>query len=134
MYRVPLISTLLKKVLSQKTYHNLVDLIFFKKKQLCCLHFYYIGTIEYTSRDAHIGAHSRRSDFEILDEPFYAAYLKKTGIQHPMFDEIIKSQSSDYKEVSEYCKKGYFKKSYQYQSIITSRSLSAKTLAIESEG
>jgi len=24
------------------------------------------GTIEYTSRDAHIGAHSRRSDFEIL--------------------------------------------------------------------
>lgn len=24
------------------------------------------GTIEYTSRDAHIGTHSRRSDFEIL--------------------------------------------------------------------
>ncbi len=24
------------------------------------------GTIEYTSRDAHIGAHSRRSDLEIL--------------------------------------------------------------------
>ena len=54
-----------------------------------------------------------RNDFDILDEPFYASYLKKTGIQHPMFDEIIKSQSSDYKEVSEYCKNGYFKKSYQ---------------------
>ena len=49
-----------------------------------------------------------RNDFDILDEPFYASYLKKTGIQHPMFDEIIKSQSSDYKEVSEYCKNGYF--------------------------
>ena len=60
-----------------------------------------------------------RNDFDILDEPFYASYLKKTGIQHPMFDEIIKSQSSDYKEVSEYCKNGYFKKSYQYQKHMT---------------
>ena len=60
-----------------------------------------------------------RNDFDILDEPFYASYLKKTGIKHPMFDEIIKSQSSDYKEVSEYCKNGYFKKSYQYQKHMT---------------
>ena len=42
-----------------------------------------------------------RSDFEILDEPFYAAYLKKTGIQHPMFDKIISSQLSNYKEVAD---------------------------------
>ena len=41
-----------------------------------------------------------RSDFAILDEPFYAAYLKKTGIQHPMFDKIISSQLSNYKEVA----------------------------------
>ena len=60
-----------------------------------------------------------RNDFDILDEPFYASYLKKTGIHHPMFDKIIKSQSSDYKEVSEYCKNGYFKKSYQYQKHMT---------------
>ena len=60
-----------------------------------------------------------RNDFDIIDEPFYASYLKMTGIKHPMFDEIIKSQSSDYKEVSEYCKNGYFKKSYQYQKHMT---------------
>ena len=42
-----------------------------------------------------------RNDFEILDEPFYAAYLKKTGIQHPMFDKIISSQLSNYKEVAD---------------------------------
>ena len=46
---------------------NKKELYFFSRKNnKCCLHFYYIGTIEYTSRDAHIGAHSRRSDFEIL--------------------------------------------------------------------
>ncbi len=60
-----------------------------------------------------------RNDFDIIDEPFYASYLKMTGIKHPMFDEIIKSQSSDYKEVSEYCKNGYFKRLYQYQKHMT---------------
>ena len=48
-----------------------------------------------------------RNDFDIIDEPFYASYLKMTAIKHPMFDEIIKSQSSDYKEVSEYCKDNF---------------------------
>ena len=68
---------------------------------------------------ARMRSFGSRNDFDILDEPFYASYLKKTGIQHPMFEEIIKSQSSDYKEVSEYCKNGYFKKSYQYQKHMT---------------
>ena len=40
------------------------------QKKWCLLTFSifsnYLGTIEYTSRDAHIGAHSRRSDLEIL--------------------------------------------------------------------
>ena len=60
-----------------------------------------------------------RSDFEILDEPFYAAYLKKTGIQHPMFDEIISSQLSNYKEVADYCINGQINKLYQYQKHMT---------------
>ena len=60
-----------------------------------------------------------RSDFEILDEPFYAAYLKKTGIQHPMSDKIIRSQLSDYKEVSDYCVNGQVNKLYQYQKHMT---------------
>ena len=60
-----------------------------------------------------------RNDFEILDEPFYAAYLKKTGIQHPMFDTIISSQLSNYKEVADYCINGQVDKPYQYQKHMT---------------
>ena len=37
-------------------------------------------------------AFGARPDFDIIDEPFYAAYLHKTGINHPMRDEIIASQ------------------------------------------
>jgi len=34
-----------------------------------------------------------RDDFEIIDEPFYANYLIETGLDHPMREEIILSQS-----------------------------------------
>ena len=40
-----------------------------------------------------------RSDFAVVDEPFYAAYLTLTGLQHPMRDEIIASQPIDPKAV-----------------------------------
>ena len=40
-----------------------------------------------------------RSDFAVVDEPFYAAYLTLTGLQHPMRDEIITSQPTDPKVV-----------------------------------
>jgi hypothetical protein len=36
-----------------------------------------------------------RADFAVVDEPFYAAYLTLTGLQHPMRDEIIASQPTD---------------------------------------
>lgn len=36
-----------------------------------------------------------RPDTVCVDEPFYAAYLKATGLIHPMQDEILASQSSD---------------------------------------
>ncbi len=42
-----------------------------------------------------------RSDFAVVDEPFYAAYLTLTGLQHPMRDEIIASQPTDPQEVIE---------------------------------
>ena len=32
-----------------------------------------------------------RVDTEVLDEPFYSYYLKKTELKHPMFEEIIKT-------------------------------------------
>lgn len=44
-------------------------------------------------------AFGARPDFAVVDEPFYAAYLAKTGLDHPMRDEIIASQSTDPAEV-----------------------------------
>ncbi|MEB8388884.1 HAD family hydrolase [Rhodobacteraceae bacterium KMM 6894] len=36
-----------------------------------------------------------RADFAVVDEPFYAAYLAQTGLDHPMHDEVLASQSQD---------------------------------------
>lgn len=36
-----------------------------------------------------------RKDCAVVDEPFYAAYLSKTGLDHPMRAEIMASQSPD---------------------------------------
>lgn len=36
-----------------------------------------------------------RADCAVVDEPFYVPYLEKTGIDHPMRDEIIASGTSD---------------------------------------
>ena len=39
----------------------------------------------------------------VMDEPFYASYLKATNKQHPLFQEVIKSQESNWKKVIEQC-------------------------------
>jgi hypothetical protein len=41
-----------------------------------------------------------RGDCAVSDEPFYAAYLQRTGIDHPMRDEVIASQSLDPGEIA----------------------------------
>lgn len=41
-----------------------------------------------------------RGDCAVTDEPFYAAYLQRTGIEHPMRNEVIASQSLDCREVA----------------------------------
>ena len=41
-----------------------------------------------------------RGDTAVTDEPFYAAYLQRTGIDHPLRDEVIASQSTDSREVA----------------------------------
>lgn len=41
-----------------------------------------------------------RADFAVVDEPFYAAYLTRTGLDHPMRDDIIASQSADPEKVA----------------------------------
>ena len=42
-----------------------------------------------------------RPDCEVIDEPFYACYLQATGIEHPMRNEVIASQSTDWDQVGD---------------------------------
>lgn len=43
---------------------------------------------------------AQRPDCEVVDEPFYAAYLASTGLDHPMRAEILAAQSHDPDHVS----------------------------------
>ena len=58
---------------------------------------------------------SSREDCEVLDEPFYASYLIKTGLNHPMRAEIIKTQINDPRLVAKNCTTGIIKNDIQYQ-------------------
>ncbi|HEY1962566.1 MAG TPA: hypothetical protein VGG69_09120, partial [Rhizomicrobium sp.] len=40
-----------------------------------------------------------RTDTSVIDEPFYAAYLAATGIDHPLREESLASQSTDWRKV-----------------------------------
>ncbi len=48
-------------------------------------------------------AFGNRADFAAWDEPFYAPYLKRTGIDHPMRDEIIVAHDADPVSVAAKC-------------------------------
>ena len=40
-------------------------------------------------------AFGNRADCAVIDEPFYAAYLAATGLDHPMRAEVLASQTTD---------------------------------------
>lgn len=44
-----------------------------------------------------------RPDFAVWDEPFYAPYLARTGMAHPMRDEILAHHETDERKVAEAC-------------------------------
>ena len=48
---------------------------------------------------AMMRAWENRPDCEVVDEPFYGAYLQRTGLEHPGRDEVIASQPTDPAEV-----------------------------------
>ncbi|MFZ1727096.1 MAG: HAD family hydrolase [Albidovulum sp.] len=48
-------------------------------------------------------AFAARGDCAVRDEPFYAAYLKATGLDHPMAPDIIASQETDPARVARTC-------------------------------
>lgn len=49
-------------------------------------------------------AFAARGDCAVWDEPFYAAYLKATGIDHPMRDEVIAGGEADPARVAAACR------------------------------
>ncbi len=49
---------------------------------------------------AMMRAFENRPDAAVSDEPFYAAYLAETGLDHPMRDEVLASQPTDWRTVA----------------------------------
>jgi hypothetical protein len=50
---------------------------------------------------AMMRAFENRPDCAVVDEPFYAAYLAATGLDHPARDEVLASQPQDWRAVAE---------------------------------
>lgn len=50
---------------------------------------------------AMMRAFENRDDTLVVDEPFYAYYLQKTGLPHPMAEDIIRSQATDWTVVAD---------------------------------
>lgn len=50
---------------------------------------------------AMMRAFENRPDTAVSDEPFYAAYLAQTGLDHPMREEVLASQPTDWREVAQ---------------------------------
>ena len=44
-----------------------------------------------------------RVDTDVFDEPFYAHYLEKTGIDHPGRDLILRSQNTNWNDIVDIC-------------------------------
>jgi len=55
---------------------------------------------------AMMRAWENRADCVVSDEPFYAAYLAATGLEHPMRAEVIASQPTDWEECARFCENG----------------------------
>jgi len=49
---------------------------------------------------AMMRAFGNRADCAVSDEPFYAAYLAATGLDHPLRDDVIASQPTDWRAVA----------------------------------
>lgn len=46
---------------------------------------------------------ANRLDFAVWDEPFYAAYLLATGIDHPMREDVLRQHETDPEVISKSC-------------------------------
>lgn len=48
-------------------------------------------------------AFAARPDFSVMDEPFYGPYLIKTGVDHPMREEVLANHETDTDRVQQAC-------------------------------
>ena len=48
---------------------------------------------------AMMRAWENRKDTQVVDEPFYAYYLKYGGVKHPMQEEVLASQNNEWTDV-----------------------------------
>ena len=53
-----------------------------------------------TISTAMMRAWENRPDCHVTDEPFYAYYLHRTGLDHPGRDDVIRSQPTDWRTVA----------------------------------
>ena len=60
-----------------------------------------------------------RPDCSVVDEPFYAAYLADTGLEHPCREQILLTQSTDYGKVVEELTQNPVATPLQYQKHMT---------------
>ncbi|RLQ23271.1 hypothetical protein DWB85_04140 [Seongchinamella sediminis] len=60
-----------------------------------------------------------RPDCSVVDEPFYAAYLADTGLDHPCREQILLTQSTDYGKVIEELTRTPVATALQYQKQMT---------------
>ena len=52
---------------------------------------------------AMMRAWGSRADTIVSDEPFYACYLRATGLDHPMRDAVLASQPTEWAAVARFC-------------------------------
>lgn len=68
---------------------------------------------------AMMRAWENRSDTLVVDEPFYAYYLKSTGLKHPGYKNIISSQPTDWKMIAHQLSESPVKDAVYYQKHMT---------------
>ena len=56
---------------------------------------------------AMMRAWGNRDDTVVIDEPFYAYYLKATGKEHPGADEVIATGETDWRKVVDASHRAY---------------------------
>ena len=60
-----------------------------------------------------------RRDCSVVDEPFYASYLLKSGIKHPLREDIINKYETDPNLVARDCIMGAGSRPIEYQKHMT---------------